>query len=67
LTEATPPTKPHKRRRKMSQERVMVLFTMFFGVGIVILSFLPENNSMRGLVMGFYSISVFWAYFKFGS
>ena len=68
LTEATPPTKTQKRpRRKMSQERVMVLFTLFFGVGIVLLSWLPENNSARGIVMGCYSIAVFWAYFKFGS
>jgi 4-hydroxybenzoate polyprenyltransferase len=68
LSHASPPSKTQKRsRRKMSQERVMLLFTLFFIVGIIILSFLPENNSARGAVMGVYSIAVFWAYFKFGS
>jgi hypothetical protein len=63
--ETTPSTKAKRSRKKMSQERVMVLFTLFFGVGITILSFLPENSSIRGMVMACYSILVFWAYFKF--
>jgi len=63
--DSTPSTKAKRSRKKMSQERVMVLFTLFFGVGIVILSFLPEDSSLRGIVMGCYSILVFWAYFKF--
>jgi 4-hydroxybenzoate polyprenyltransferase len=67
LIDAPPQKSPPRLRRKMSQERVMVLFTLFFGIGILLLSVLPENNSARGLVMAVYSISVFWAYFKFGS
>ena len=65
--QAVAPNKPARaRRRKMSMERVMVLFTAFFTLGIVLLVIFPEGHSGRALVMTFYSLLVFWAIFRFG-
>lgn len=60
-------TSPPKRvkPKKMSQERLMVMFTLFFVIGILLLSVIPEEHAARGLVMGIYSIVVFWALFRF--
>lgn len=54
------------RQKKMSQERLMVMFTLFFLLGIILLVLLPEGHAARGIAMGVYSIVVFWAMFRFG-
>ncbi len=54
------------RRRKNSQERVMVMFTLFFALGIFLLVLIPEGHSARGMAMGVYSVLVFWSVFRFG-
>lgn len=54
------------RRRKLSQERVMVMFVLFFALGILLLVLLPEGHAARGLVMTAYSLLVFWAMFRYG-
>jgi 4-hydroxybenzoate polyprenyltransferase len=54
------------RRRKLSQERVMVMFVLFFALGILLLVLLPEGHAARGLVMTIYSLAVFWTMFRFG-
>ena len=52
--------------KKMSQERLMILFTLFFIVGILMLVVIPEEHAARGIAMSIYSIVVFWAMFRFG-
>ncbi len=66
--ETTTPLKPKARpkRKGMSQERFMILFTLFFIAGVLLLIALPEENPYRGIAMGIYSIVVFWAMFRFG-
>jgi hypothetical protein len=62
---AVPPeTRP--KRKGMSQERFMVMFTLFFIVGVLLLVLMPEGHAARGMTMGIYSIVVFWAMFRFG-
>lgn len=61
-----PPIKAIKKRAKMSMERVMVLFTLFFFAGILLLVVIPEDHPVRGVAMTLYSIAVFWSVFRFG-
>jgi hypothetical protein len=60
------PAAPPRKRRKVSQERVMIMFTLFFAIGILLLVLLPEGHGARGIAMSVYSIAVFWAMFRFG-
>ncbi|HEY9686451.1 MAG TPA: hypothetical protein V6C52_05710 [Coleofasciculaceae cyanobacterium] len=60
-----PQTNP-RTRPKISMERVMVLFTIIFVVGIVMLVLFPEEHPARGLAMTVYSVLVFWVVFRFG-
>jgi hypothetical protein len=60
------PQKLACKRKGMSMERCMVMFTAFFGLGILLLVLLPEGSPMRGAAMGVYSIVVFWAMYRFG-
>jgi hypothetical protein len=55
-----------QKRAKVSQERLMTMFTLFFIVGILLLVLIPEGHMMRGVTMGLYSVVVFWAMFRFG-
>jgi hypothetical protein len=57
--------KPVAKRKKFSQERLMIMFTLFFVLGIVLLVIIPEGNPVRGVAMTIYSVSVIWAMFKF--
>jgi hypothetical protein len=59
-------TQKPARKRKMSMERVMVMFTLFFIIGIGLLVIFPEGHVARAVVMPIYSIVVFWAVFRFG-
>ncbi len=52
-------------RKKFSQERLMIMFTLFFIAGILLLVVIPEGSPVRGVAMTLYSVSVFWAMFKF--
>ncbi len=53
-------------KKKMTQERFMVMFTLFFFVGVLLLTLIPEEHGARGMVMGIYSVVVFWFMFRFG-
>jgi hypothetical protein len=64
--EAAPKPKTSSKRKGMSQERFMVMFTLFFIVGVLLLVVLPEGHAARGIVMAVYSILVFWSMFRFG-
>lgn len=64
--DASSPKTQHPKKRKMSQERVMIMFTLFFALGILLLVILPEGHGARGIAMSVYSIVVFWAMFRFG-
>ena len=64
-TQASIQPKTTKKRGKFSQERLMIMFTLFFVVGILLLVLIPEEHAARGPVMGLYSIVVFWAMFRF--
>lgn len=64
--ETAPKETKHPKCKGMSQERFMVMFTLFFIVGVLLLMFIPEEHAARGIVMGIYSIVVFWAMFRFG-
>ena len=55
-----------KRRKPMSQERLMIMFTLFFIVGVLLLVIMPEGNAVRGIAMTIYMVAVFWAMFQFG-
>jgi hypothetical protein len=55
-----------RRRRKVSQERVMLMFVFFFALGIALLVFIPEGSPFRGAAMAIYSVAVFWSMFRFG-
>lgn len=44
----------------------MVMFVLFFALGILLLVLLPEGHAARGLVMTAYSLLVFWAMFRYG-
>ncbi|WP_373532981.1 hypothetical protein [Vampirovibrio sp.] len=57
--------KPVAKRKKFSQERLMTMFTLFFVLGILLLVVIPEGSPVRGIAMTIYSITVFWAMFKF--
>jgi hypothetical protein len=57
---------PAKKRGKMSQERLMVMFTLFFILGILLLVIIPEGHAVRGIAMALYSVAVFWVMFRFG-
>lgn len=52
-------------RKKFSQERLMIMFTLFFIAGIVLLVVIPEGSPVRGVTMTLYSVAVFWSMFKF--
>jgi hypothetical protein len=52
--------------KKMSLERLMVMFTLFFIGGVLILVIVPEEHAARGIIMSVYSVAVFWAMFRFG-
>ncbi|MCE3233830.1 MAG: hypothetical protein K0Q50_10 [Vampirovibrio sp.] len=54
------------KRKKMSQERMMIMFTLFFLLGILILVLVPEGHFMRGIAMTIYSVVMFWAMFRYG-
>lgn len=54
------------KRKKMSQERMMIMFTLFFLVGILLLVLIPEGHFMRGMAMTIYSVVMFWAMFRYG-
>jgi hypothetical protein len=58
-------SKPVAKRKKFSQERLMIMFTLFFLLGILLLVMIPEGNPVRGVAMTIYSLTVFWAMFKF--
>jgi hypothetical protein len=58
-------SKASPKKHKMSQERVMVMFTLFFTLGILLLVVMPEGHSARDISLGIYSIVVFWAMFRF--
>lgn len=54
------------KRKPMSQERFMIMFTLFFILGVLLLVVLPEGHPARGIAMTVYSVFVFWAMFRFG-
>lgn len=58
-------SKPVGKRRKLSMERIMVLFALFFVGGIALLTAVPEEHPVRGLAMTAYTLLVFWAIFRF--
>ena len=58
--------KTKTKRTGLSQERFMIMFTLFFIAGVLLLVLLPEEDPRRGWAMGIYSIVVFWAMFRFG-
>lgn len=69
MSEKTVPVK--KTKKKHSVERLMILFTTFFILGVVILLVVPEGsdahpNPYFGVAMGVYSLLVFWSVFRFG-
>ncbi len=57
--------KPGSKRKRFSQERLMIMFTLFFIAGILLLVIFPEGSPVRGISMTIYSVAVFWAMFKF--
>ncbi|HEY9744891.1 MAG TPA: hypothetical protein V6C99_01595 [Oculatellaceae cyanobacterium] len=59
-------SKSLKKRARPSQERLMVLFTLFFIIGILLLVFIPEDHPARGIAMSLYCLVVFWVMFRFG-
>lgn len=52
--------------KKMSLERLMIMFTLFFIGGVLVLVILPEEHPARGIAMSIYSVVVFWAMFRYG-
>jgi len=54
-----------RRAKKMSMERVMLLFTLFFVGGIAMLVLFPEEHSARAFVMAAYTIAMFWVLYRF--
>ncbi len=58
-------SKAAPKRKKFSQERLMIMFTLFFVSGILLLVILPEGSPVRGIAMTIYSLAVFWSMFKF--
>ena len=70
MTSESPKVVPNEKpsstkRKKMSQERVMILFTLVFVLGILLLVLTPEGHAARGIVMTVYTIAVFWGFFRF--
>jgi hypothetical protein len=61
----SPPQDKRVKPKKMSQERLMIMFTLFFIIGILLLIVFPEEHAARGIAMGIYSVVVFWALFRF--
>jgi hypothetical protein len=60
------PAKPRPKRKGMSQERFMIMFTLFFIAGVLLLVVFPEGSPARGVSLTVYSVFVFWAMFRFG-
>ena len=60
------PKMKRAKPKRMSQERVMIMFTLYFIGGILLLVIMPEGHPVRGIVMTIYSIAVFWSMFRFG-
>lgn len=58
--------KKSAKRKGMSQERFMVMFTLFFVLGVLLLVVFPEGSVARGVSLTIYSVVVFWAMFRFG-
>lgn len=54
------------KSKRMSMERVMIMFTLYFIVGILLLVIMPEGNPVRGIAMSLYSVAVLWSMFRFG-
>lgn len=66
LKEETSASPSSPKRKPLSQERMMIMFTLFFIVGILLLVLVPEGHFMRGIAMTIYSVVMFWAMFRFG-
>lgn len=60
------PQQTRPKRKGMSLERLMIMFTLFFFTGVLLLVVLPEGSPVRMIAMTIYSLLVFWAMFRFG-
>ncbi len=62
----TPPSAPPARKPRrpgVSQEKIMVLFTLFFIAGILLYAVVPEGPG-RGIGITAISLGVVWALYK---
>jgi len=65
VSPATDAKRVRSKRKGMSQERFMVMFTLFFFAGVLLLVVFPEGSMARGISIGIYSVFVYWAMFRF--
>lgn len=60
--------KPARPKKKVSQERLMLMFTLFFIGGVLLFTLVPEGEGppvLRGILMSLYCMAVFWSMFRF--
>lgn len=60
----TQPQKVLKKRRRISQEKGMLLLAGFFFLGVLLLSMIPEETPLRAIVMPLYSMAVMYSLYK---
>lgn len=53
-------------KRKNVQEKFMLMLTLIFVLGVVVLTITPEGNGYRGIAMTTYTCLVTFVIFKWG-
>lgn len=53
------PQQARPKRKGMSLERLMIMFTLFFFTGVLLLVVLPEGSPVRMIAMTIYSLIAF--------
>jgi hypothetical protein len=55
-----------KKQSNSSVERLMVMFTLYFITGVLIMMFVPSGSPVKPIAMTLYSVAVFGSVFRFG-
>lgn len=60
------PTNKKPAKRKNVQEKFMLMLTLIFILGVVVLTVTPEESGLRGVAMATYTCLVTFVIFKWG-
>ncbi|MEM0951353.1 MAG: hypothetical protein AAGI66_04315 [Cyanobacteria bacterium P01_H01_bin.74] len=61
-----PTAKKSSKRKPLSVERLMTMFTLYFFTGVLIVLLIPSGSPAKAIAMTLYALLVFWSMFRFG-